>query len=104
MRSRILNGAWVVIGLLIVLYPLTVGGAAPITCRGVTMGPGDRCAKADGSAVQTYEQRAATRRAATPVLVGVGLLVAAFGTALLLTERRRGSQVDSPQRSKTQAS
>lgn len=94
MRSRILNGAWVVVGLLIVLYPLTVGGGAPITCRGVTMGPGDRCAKADGSAVQTYEQRLATRRAAAPVVVGVGLIVAGFGTALLLAERRRGPRHD----------
>jgi len=93
-RYRILNGAWVVVGLLIALYPLTVGGAAPITCRDVTMGPGDQCAKADGSANQTYEQRAATRRAAAPVMVGVGLLVAGFGTTLLLTERRRGPRVD----------
>jgi hypothetical protein len=93
-RSRVLNAAWVVLGLLIVLYPLTVGTAAPITCRGVTMRPGDRCAKADGSAVQTYEQRVATRRAAAPVLVGVGLFVAGFGTVLLVTERRRGPRVD----------
>jgi len=93
-RSRILNIALVVLGLLTVLYPLTVGPAAPITCRGVVMAPGDRCAKADGSAVQTYEQRDAARRMAAPVLVGVGLLVAAFGTALLLTQRRQGPRVD----------
>lgn len=96
MRSRLLNLAMVVIGLLVVLYPLTLGGTAPITCRGIVMVPGDRCAKADGSAVQTYEQRDATRRAAAPVMVGVGLLVAGFGTALLLTGR--------PQRSKTEVS
>ena len=56
--------------------------------------PGDRCAKADGSAAQTYEQRDATRRAAAPVIVGVGLLVAAFGTALLVTQRRPAPRVD----------
>ena len=95
MRARILNVVLVVVGLLIALYPLTVGGSAPITCRGVVMGPADRCAKADGSAVQSYEQRVTTRRAATPVVVGVGLLVAGFGTALLLSERRRGARVGS---------
>ena len=50
--------------------------------------PGQTCAKADGSAVQTYEERLSTARNATPVIVGVGLLVAGFGTALLIGDVR----------------
>ena len=38
---------------------------------------------------QTYEQRLATRRSAQPVVVGVGVLVAGFGAALLVTDLRR---------------
>ena len=53
------------------------------------MQPGQTCSKADGSAEQTYEQRRAAARSATPVIVGVGLLVAAFGTGLLVAGLRR---------------
>lgn len=76
-------------GLLVALSPVMLGSATSVTCRGVEMRPGDTCAKADGSAVQTYEDRVAAARNATPVVVGVGLLVAVFGTGLLLADVRR---------------
>jgi hypothetical protein len=79
-------------GLLIALYPFTIGADSTPTCRGVEMAPGGTCSKADGSAEQTYEQRRATARDAAPVIVGVGLLVAAFGTGLLVADVRRNRQ------------
>jgi len=88
-RTRIAHLVVIVLGLLILAYPLTVGAATDPTCRGVVMRPGDTCAKADNSGVQTYEQRALDRRQAAPVIVVVGLLVTAFGTSLLVTDVRR---------------
>ena len=71
------------------LYPFTFGAGPSVTCRGVELRPGESCAKADGSSAQTYEARAAAARNATPVIVGVGLLVAVFGTGLLIADVRR---------------
>jgi hypothetical protein len=88
-RTRIAHALVVLVGLLILAYPLTFGAASETTCRGVVMRPGQSCAKSDGSGVQTYEQRTADRRHATPVIIGVGALVTAFGTSLLVTEIRR---------------
>jgi hypothetical protein len=79
----------IVVGLVLLLYPLTVGASPDISCRGVVMRPGDTCAKADNSGTQSYEQRAATARQARPVVFGLGLLVTAFGTSLLVTDLRR---------------
>jgi hypothetical protein len=78
-----------VAGLLVAIFPFTVGADPGPTCRGVEMQPGQTCAKADGSAQQSYEQRRSAARSATPVIVGVGLLVAAFGTALLVGDLRK---------------
>ncbi len=89
MRRRIAHGVVIVIGLLILAYPLTIGALTHPTCRGAVMQPGDTCPKADNSGVQTYEQRVADRRQAAPVVVVVGLLVTAFGTSLLVTDLRR---------------
>jgi hypothetical protein len=97
-RRTVANLVLVVAGLLIMVYPLTVGAASELSCRGVVMQPGDACAKADGSSSQTYEQRARARRNAVPIIMVVGLGVAGFGLTLLIMERRR------PQRSKTVAS
>lgn len=79
-------------GLLIALYPFTLGADPTPTCRGVDLQPGQTCRKADGSAEQTYEQRRATARNAAPVIVGVGILVAGFGTALLVGDVRKDRQ------------
>ena len=88
-RTRVAHAVLILVGLLVVLYPLTIGAAAEVTCRGVVMRAGDQCTKADGSGIQTYEQRANARDNARPVIIVVGALVAAFGTSLLLTDLRR---------------
>ena len=78
----------ILVGLLIVLYPLTVGAHPSVSCRGVPMRPGDSCAKVDDAGVQTYEQRARTAEQARPVILVVGLLVTGFGVSLLRSELR----------------
>lgn len=88
-RTRIAHSLLIVIGLVIVAYPLTFGATPTISCRGVQMRPGDTCAKAQNGGVQTYEQRYRTENQAKPVIVGVGLLVMAFGTSLLVADVRR---------------
>ena len=90
MRSRIAQVGLIVAGLLIALYPFTLGASPDVDCRGVPMGPGQTCAKADGSAMETYEKRVAAANAAKPIVVVIGLAVAGFGVALLVgTSRRR---------------
>ena len=96
-RTRVAHVVLLVAGLVAVVYGLTLAGSTELSCRGEAMGPGSVCVKADGSEGQTYEQRLATRRSATPVVVGVGVLVAGFGTALLVADVRRGRRrPDSP--------
>lgn len=96
LRSRVAHAVVILVGLVILAYPVTIGAASEVTCRGVVMQPGGSCAKSDGSGVQTYEQRTADRRHAVPVIVGVGLLVTAFGVVLLGTEVRRSRRRPSP--------
>ncbi|MFT4166668.1 MAG: hypothetical protein QM650_15625 [Microlunatus sp.] len=91
-RRRVAHLLLSLVGVLIVLYPFTLGANPTPTCRGVQLQPGQTCAKADGSAVQTYEERLATARNATPVIVVVGLLVAGFGTALFIGDVRRNRE------------
>jgi hypothetical protein len=88
-RWRAAQVALIVAGLLIALYPFTLGASPTISCRGVPMSPGQTCAKADGSAMESYEKRVASANAAKPIIVVVGLGVAAFGVALLVGGRRR---------------
>lgn len=76
-------------GLLVAIYPVTLGANPTVTCRGAELNPGESCAKADGSATQSYEDRAAAAHNAVPVVVGVGMLVAAFGTGLFVADVRR---------------
>lgn len=94
-RRRWLAHALVaLIGLVILAYPFTVGASPDVSCRGVTMRPGDSCAKADGSGAQTYEQRARDARNARPVIAVGGVLVTAFGVVLLVGELRRRPHQD----------
>lgn len=90
-RVRIRHWALIVFGALIFAFPLTVGAAMPISCRGVTMAPGDICAKAGGQGVQTYEQRFNDRAHAAPVIMVTGALVVAFGGVLLISYRAPNS-------------
>ena len=88
-RDRVAHLLLLLAGLVVVVYALTLGGSPELRCRGEVMTPGSVCIKADGSEGQTYEQRIATRRSAQPVVTGVGVLVAGFGAALLITDLRR---------------
>jgi hypothetical protein len=89
MRARVAHGLLILVGLLIVLYPLTIAARPQVSCRGVEMHPGDTCAKAENGGVQTYEQRAATASEAKPIIIGVGLFVMGFGSVLLVGEMRK---------------
>ena len=88
-RAVVAHAVVVLLGLLVLLYPFTLGASPAVTCRGTTMQPGDVCAKAGDTGTQTYEQRAADVRNARPVIVVGGLLVAGFGVVLLTGELRR---------------
>lgn len=83
-----------VVGVAAVLWALTLGAHPTIECRGVEMRPGDVCANAEGTRVQTYEERMTAHQQARPVVGGVGGVLAAFGVGLAVAQRRdvvRGS-------------
>ena len=88
-RAVVAHAVVVLLGLLVLLYPFTLGASPAVTCRGTTMQPGDVCAKAGDPGTQSYEQRAADVRAARPVIAVGGLLLTGFGTVLLTGELRR---------------
>jgi len=88
MRARVAHAAVVLAGLVILLYPLTIGSHPRVVCRGVEMHAGQSCPKAGSAGVQTYEQRLRTANEAKPVIAGVGLLVTVFGAVLLRNETR----------------
>ena len=71
-RRRLAHLLLAVAGLLVAIYPFTLGADPAVTCRGVELSPGETCAKADGSAAQSYEARAAAARNAAPVIVASG--------------------------------
>ena len=79
----------VVIGLAVAVWAVANLLTPSIACRGVPMGPGDVCANAEGTKIQTYEDRLEALRFSTPVMVGAGVLVAAFGAGLGVAEIRR---------------
>lgn len=88
-RAVVAHAVVALLGLLVLLYPFTLGASPAVTCRGTTMQPGDVCAKAGDSGTQSYEQRAADVRAARPVIVVGGLALTGFGIVLLTGELRR---------------
>ena len=78
----------VLVGIVIIAFPFTLGSAPDQDCRGVPMHPGDTCTKADGEALETYEDRVAKANDAKPIVVVVGVVVAGFGGVLLYGSRR----------------
>lgn len=89
MRARLAHSLLILAGLAACLWALTWAASPDVSCRGVSMRPGDVCANADGTQLQTYEQRAATALAARPVVGIGGLLVAGFGGVLFVADARR---------------
>lgn len=81
--------ALAVVGVAVVVWALATGLSPRIECRGVPMAPGDVCHNAEGTKVQTYDERLEALQHSTPVMVGTGLVIAAFGVGLALAERRR---------------
>ncbi|WP_052462632.1 hypothetical protein [Nigerium massiliense] len=85
--------AFALVGLAAVLWALTLAAHPSIRCRGVEMGPGDVCAKADQpDRTQSYEQRLATIESARPVVGGAGAVAAGFGLWLASTEWKRSGR------------
>ncbi len=82
--------ALALVGLAAVIWALTLGADPTIRCREVVMHPGDTCANAQGTRVQTYQERFDAAQQARPVVGGVGVLVGGFGAALAVAEFRRG--------------
>ena len=81
--------ALAVVGVAVVVWALLTWFNPTIECRGVRMGPGDGCHNAEGTKVQTYDDRLDALRLPTPVMVGTGVVVAGFGAALAVADRRR---------------
>lgn len=81
--------ALVVVGVAALIWALTLGGDPTIRCREVVMHPGDTCSNAQGTRVQTYQERFDAAQQARPVIGGVGVLVGGFGAALAAAEVRR---------------
>ena len=80
----------VAVGLVALLWALTISAQPSITCRGVQMLPGDVCARADRpERTQTYEQRLAAINQSRPVVGIAGVAVAGFGGWLAFAEYRR---------------
>jgi len=75
-------------GLAAVLWAVLLGADPTIWCRDQVMHPGDVCSNAQGTKVQTYEERYSTAQWARPVVGVVGMAVAGFGLALYRGSRR----------------
>ena len=88
-RARLTHVAVIIIGLLIMAYPFTLGAAQTLTCRGEPMTPGSVCRKADGSEAESYDDRISKATVARPIVVGAGALLSLFGGYLLITDLRR---------------
>jgi len=81
--------ALAVVGVAVVVWALLTWFNPTIECRGVRMAPGDVCHNAEGTKVQTYDDRLDALRLSTPVMVGTGVVVAGFGAALAVADWRR---------------
>lgn len=88
-RARVANLVVIIVGLLIMAYPFTLGAGETLTCRGEPMAPGSTCLKADGSEAESYADRISKAAVARPIVIGAGGLLAIFGGYLLITDLRR---------------
>ncbi len=81
--------ALAIVGVAVVVWALVTWFNPIIDCRGVPMSPGDVCHNAEGTKVQTYDDRLEALQHSTPVMVGTGAVIAAFGVGLAVAERRK---------------
>ena len=96
---RWLNLAIIALGLGAALWGAFLLTSGTVTCRGVEMQPGDVCTKSSFTDLttqetQTYEQRKQSMRQSQPTVIGVGLVVAAFGVFMLRRTGRPGVSAD----------
>ncbi|WP_130865008.1 hypothetical protein [Acidipropionibacterium timonense] len=81
-------------GVALVLWGIIAMADPSISCRGVTMGPGDVCHKSsftatNTSTTQTYEQRRRAVAQSRPVVIGLGVVAAGYGGAMAAARVRR---------------
>lgn len=88
MRRLWWHVALAAVGLVGMVWALTVAADPVITCRDVVMHPGDVCANAEGTRTQTWDERYAATQQARPVIGAMGLVVAAFGVVLAVQDVR----------------
>lgn len=75
-------------GVAAVLWAVVLAANPTIWCREQVMHPGEVCSNAQGTKVQTYEERYAVAQWARPVVGVVGAVVAGFGLMLYRGSRR----------------
>ncbi|MFT4295415.1 MAG: hypothetical protein QM582_08380 [Micropruina sp.] len=80
--------ALAVAGLVAVLYAVVLGANPTIWCREQVMQPGQVCSNAQGTKVQTYEERVSAAQWARPVIGVVGVAVTGFALVLWRGGRR----------------
>ncbi|MBP8918199.1 MAG: hypothetical protein KBG85_00680 [Micropruina sp.] len=76
-------------GVVAVLWAVALSANPTIWCREQVMQPGQVCANAQGTKIQTYEERVNAAQSARPVIGVVGVVVAGFGLLLWRGERRK---------------
>ncbi len=93
MIKRIGLWGFVIAGLAIAVWGVVSLVAPSTSCRGVEMGPGDSCEYSSltnemGGKVQRYEDRIAVARDQAPYAIGAGVMIMAFGSVLIVQDRR----------------
>lgn len=78
-------------GLAAVLWAVLLAGSQPIWCRDQVMHPGDLCHNAQGTKIQTYDERYNAAQWARPVVGVVGAVVTGFAVLLYRGSVRRTS-------------
>jgi len=81
---RIVNWGVIALGLVTVAWGIVMVANPQPVCRGVVMQPGDVCHYASPTDertehTQTYEQRVDAARQSSPIMIGTGVVVTAFG-------------------------
>lgn len=78
----------VALGLSAVIWAVAFAGSQTLWCREQVLRPGQVCANAEGTKVQTYEERLRATQLSRPIVAVAGLATAAFGVALWRGARR----------------
>ncbi|NLE98551.1 MAG: hypothetical protein GX596_11290 [Propionibacterium sp.] len=95
MQKRVALWAFVVAALALTAWGVVSYVNPNLACRGETMGPGDVChyssrVQEETTTVQTYEQRLAEARGQTPYVIGLGVIMTAFGVVVAVRSGKQG--------------